>query len=95
MHCHALLACGRGFAVTGRGSRGGATAQGRVTETLPNAMYRVQLDSGHEIVAHVSGQQRLALVRILPGDRVNVEVSPLDTTRGRIVARLTASAGQQ
>jgi translation initiation factor IF-1 len=62
-------------------------------EALPNAMFRVLLDSGHEIVAHVAGQDRLSLVRVLPGDRVRVQVSPLDTTRGRIVQRLPSSMG--
>jgi translation initiation factor IF-1 len=85
---HALLACGRGDAVTGRGSRGGITTTGQVTEALPSAMFRVRLDNGHDIVAHVSGQDRLSLVRVLPGDRVSVQVSPIDTSRGRIVERL-------
>jgi translation initiation factor IF-1 len=91
MVCHALLAWNRGIAMTASGSRGVSSA-GRVTEALPNAMFRVQLDSGHEIVAHVSGRQRLALIRILPGDRVNVEISPLDITRGRITQRLSGVA---
>lgn len=56
-------------------------------ETRPNAMFKVKLDSGHEVLAHVSGKIRMAYIRILPGDRVKLEVSPYDLTRGRIVWR--------
>ena len=59
-------------------------AQGSVTETLPNAMFRVQLDNGHKILAHISGKMRMHFIRILPGDKVTVELSPYDLTRGRI-----------
>lgn len=62
--------------------------EGRVTEPLPNAMFRVELDSGHEVLAHISGKLRLNFIRILPGDRVRVELSPYDLTRGRITYRL-------
>lgn len=62
--------------------------EGKVTEPLPNAMFRVELDSGHEILAHISGKLRLNFIRILPGDRVRVELSPYDLTRGRITYRL-------
>jgi translation initiation factor IF-1 len=62
-------------------------AQGSVTETLPNAMFRVQLDNGHTILAHISGKMRMHFIRILPGDRVTVELSPYDLTRGRITYR--------
>ncbi|MDI3339764.1 MAG: translation initiation factor IF-1 [Sphaerobacter sp.] len=62
--------------------------EGRVTEPLPNAMFRVELDSGHEVLAHISGKLRLHFIRILPGDRVRVELSPYDLTRGRITYRL-------
>ena len=62
--------------------------EGRVTEPLPNAMFRVELDSGHEVLTHVSGKLRLNYIRILPGDRVRVELSPYDLTRGRITYRL-------
>lgn len=62
--------------------------EGTVTEALPNAMFRVQLDTGHEVLAHVSGRLRVNFIRILPGDRVRVELSPYDLTRGRITYRL-------
>lgn len=62
-------------------------AEGRVTEALPNAMFRVELENGHKVLAHVSGKIRLNFIRILPGDRVTVELSPYDLTRGRIVYR--------
>ena len=61
--------------------------QGSVLETLPNAMFRVQLDNGHKILAHISGKMRMHFIRILPGDKVAVELSPYDLTRGRIVYR--------
>jgi translation initiation factor IF-1 len=61
--------------------------QGSVTETLPNAMFRVKLDNGHVILAHISGKMRMHFIRILPGDKVTVEMSPYDLTRGRITYR--------
>jgi translation initiation factor IF-1 len=61
--------------------------EGKVIEPLPNAMFRVELESGHEVLAHISGKIRLNFIRILPGDRVRVELSPYDLTRGRIVYR--------
>jgi len=61
--------------------------QGAVTETLPNAMFRVQLEGGHRILAHISGKMRMHFIRILPGDKVTVELSPYDLTRGRITYR--------
>lgn len=60
---------------------------GEVVEPLPNAMFRVRLDNGHMILAHISGKMRMHYIRILPGDRVNVELSPYDLTRGRITYR--------
>ena len=60
---------------------------GVVEETLPNAMFRVKLTNGHVILAHVSGKIRMHYIRILPGDRVTVEISPYDLTRGRITFR--------
>lgn len=60
---------------------------GVVSESLPNTMFRVQLDQGHKVLAHASGKIRMHYVRILPGDRVRVELSPYDLTRGRIVYR--------
>ncbi len=62
-------------------------AQGTVVEALPNAQFRVRLDSGHEVLAHISGKIRMYYIRILLGDRVLVELSPYDLSRGRIVYR--------
>ena len=61
--------------------------EGTVVEPLPNAMFRVELENGHRVLAHVSGKMRMNFIRILPGDRVKVELSPYDLTRGRIVYR--------
>ena len=61
--------------------------EGVVVEALPNATFRVQMDSGHEVLAHASGKMRKFFIRILPGDRVKMELSPYDLTRGRIVYR--------
>jgi len=61
--------------------------EGRVIEPLPNAMFRVELDNGHRILAHISGKMRMHFIKILPGDKVTVELSPYDLTRGRIVYR--------
>src|SRR5438105_3728779 len=65
----------------------GIEVEGTVSENLPNAMFRVNLESGHEILAHVSGKIRMNFIKILPGDRVLVELSPYDLTRGRILYR--------
>jgi len=61
--------------------------EGKVVDTLPNAMFRVELDSGHTITAHISGKMRKHYIRILTGDRVRVEMTPYDLTKGRIVYR--------
>ncbi|MCD6216775.1 translation initiation factor IF-1 [bacterium] len=61
--------------------------EGKVIEALPNAMFRVELDNGHKVLAHISGKIRMHFIRILPGDRVKIELSPYDLTRGRIVYR--------
>jgi translation initiation factor IF-1 len=61
--------------------------EGLVVDTLPNAQFKVKLENGHEILAHVSGKIRMHYIRILPGDRVTVEISPYDLTRGRITFR--------
>jgi translation initiation factor IF-1 len=61
--------------------------EGSVIEPLPNAMFRVKLDNGHIVLAHISGKMRKFYIRILPGDRVTVELSPYDLTRGRITYR--------
>ena len=61
--------------------------EGTVIEPLPNAMFRVELENGHKVLAHISGKMRMHYIRILPGDRVRVELSPYDLTRGRVVYR--------
>ncbi|QEK11191.1 translation initiation factor IF-1 [Crassaminicella thermophila] len=61
--------------------------QGTVVEALPNAMFKVKLENGHELLAHISGKLRMNFIRILPGDTVTVELSPYDLTRGRITWR--------
>ncbi|HPC74639.1 MAG TPA: translation initiation factor IF-1 [Syntrophales bacterium] len=61
--------------------------EGTVVETLPNAMFRVELENGHRVLAHISGKMRMHFIKILPGDRVTVELSPYDLTRGRITYR--------
>ncbi len=61
--------------------------QAKVVEALPNAMFRVELENGHKVLAHVSGKMRMNFIRILPGDMVTVEMSPYDLSRGRIVLR--------
>ncbi|MBN2120112.1 MAG: translation initiation factor IF-1 [Candidatus Omnitrophica bacterium] len=62
--------------------------EGEVVETLPNAMFRVKIEEGHIVLAHVSGKMRMHFIRILPGDRVTLELSPYDLRRGRITRRL-------
>ncbi|MCM8900364.1 MAG: translation initiation factor [Clostridiales bacterium] len=62
--------------------------EGTVVEALPNAMFQVELENGHRVLAHLSGKLRMNFIRILPGDRVTVELSPYDLTRGRITWRL-------
>lgn len=62
--------------------------EGTVTESLPNAMFRVGLDNGHNVLAHISGKIRRNYIKILPGDRVKVELTPYDLTKGRITYRL-------
>jgi translation initiation factor IF-1 len=61
--------------------------EGKVIEPLPNAMFRVELENGHKVLAHVSGKMRMHFIKILPGDRVTLELSPYDLSRGRIVYR--------
>lgn len=62
--------------------------EGTVIEPLPNAMFRVELDNKHKVLAHISGKMRMHYIRILPGDRVKLELSPYDLTRGRITFRV-------
>ena len=61
--------------------------EGTVVETLPNAMFKVELENGHQVLAHISGKLRMNFIKILPGDRVTLEMSPYDLTRGRITWR--------
>jgi translation initiation factor IF-1 len=61
--------------------------EGTILEALPNAMFRVELDNGHKILAHISGKMRMHYIKILPGDKVKVEISPYDLSRGRITFR--------
>jgi len=61
--------------------------EGTILETLPNAMFRVELENGHRVLAHISGKMRMHFIKILPGDKVTVELSPYDLTRGRITYR--------
>jgi translation initiation factor IF-1 len=60
---------------------------GTILETLPNATFQVQLENGHKVLAHVSGKMRMHFIKILPGDKVTIEISPYDLSRGRIVYR--------
>lgn len=60
---------------------------GTIIETLPNASFRVELENGHKVLAHISGKMRMHFIKILPGDKVTVELSPYDLTRGRIIYR--------
>ena len=66
---------------------GAIEVEGRVVEPLPNAMFRVELENGHKVLAHISGKMRMHFIKILPGDKVTIELSPYDLTRGRIVYR--------
>jgi len=61
--------------------------EGTIIEALPNAMFRVELDNGHRVLAHVSGKMRMYFIRIVPGDKVKLELSPYDLTKGRIIYR--------
>lgn len=63
------------------------TVEGKVVEPLPNAMFRVELDNGHKVLAHISGKMRMHFIKILPGDKVTMELSPYDLSRGRITYR--------
>ncbi len=61
--------------------------EGKIIEALPNAMFQVELENGHKVLAHISGKLRMNFIRILPGDKVTIELSPYDLTRGRITWR--------
>lgn len=69
------------------GKKDAIRLQAKVLEALPNAMFRVELENGHHILAHVSGKMRMNFIRILPGDTVTIEMSPYDLNRGRIIMR--------
>ncbi len=71
----------------GKGKDDVIRMDGVVRETLPNAMFRVEIEGGHTVLGHVSGKMRMHYIRILPGDKVSLELSPYDLTRGRIVRR--------
>jgi len=73
----------------------GIRVEAEVLESLPNAMFRVKLENGHKILAHISGKMRMHFIRILPGDKVTVEISPYDLTKGRIVYRNDRERMQQ
>lgn len=65
----------------------GIQVEGTVIEPLPNAMFKVELENGHQVLAHISGKMRMHYIRILPGDKVLIELSPYDLTRGRVIYR--------
>ena len=65
----------------------GIEVEGKILETLPNATFKVELENGHEVLAHISGKMRMHYIKILPGDKVTLELSPYDLTRGRITER--------
>ncbi len=67
---------------------GSIEVEGKILESLPSAMFRVELDNGHKVLAHISGKMRMHYIRLLPGDKVKLELSPYDLTRGRITYRL-------
>jgi translation initiation factor IF-1 len=68
--------------------------EGTIIEPLPNAMFRVELDNGHKVLAHISGKMRMHYIKILPGDRVTIELSPYDLTRGRVTFRAKGGKGK-
>ena len=69
--------------------------EGTIIEPLPNAMFRVELENGHKVLAHISGKMRMHYIRILPGDQVTVELSPYDLTRGRVTFRSKGGKGKK
>ena len=78
---------GGGGVAKGLAKEEGIQVEGTVVEPLPNAMFRVELENGHKVLAHISGKMRMHFIKILPGDKVTVELSPYDLSRGRIVYR--------
>lgn len=90
MHSEPALACALFDSATGKfvmPKEDAIEVTGTVLETLPNAMFRVQLDNGHKVLAHISGKMRMHYIKILPGDKVKIELSPYDLARGRIIYR--------
>jgi len=69
--------------------------EGTIIEPLPNAMFQVELENGHKVLAHISGKMRMHYIKILPGDRVTVELSPYDLTRGRVTFRAKGGKGKK
>jgi translation initiation factor IF-1 len=69
--------------------------EGIIIEPLPNAMFRVELENGHKVLAHISGKMRMHYIKILPGDQVTVELSPYDLTRGRVTFRSKGGKGKK
>ena len=69
--------------------------EGTIVEPLPNAMFQVELDNGHRVLAHISGKMRMHYIKILPGDKVTVELSPYDLTRGRVTFRAKGGKGKK
>ena len=69
--------------------------EGTIVEPLPNAMFQVELDNGHKVLAHISGKMRMHYIKILPGDRVTLELSPYDLTRGRVTFRAKGGKGKR
>ncbi len=69
--------------------------EGTIVEPLPNAMFQVELDNGHRVLAHISGKMRMHYIKILPGDRVTVELSPYDLSRGRVTFRSKSGRGKR
>ena len=69
--------------------------EGTIVEPLPNAMFQVELDNGHKVLAHISGKMRMHYIKIRPGDRVTVELSPYDLTRGRVTFRAKGGKGKR
>ncbi len=69
--------------------------EGTIVEPLPNAMFRVELENGHKVLAHISGKMRMHYIKILPGDQVTVELSPYDLTRGRVTFRSKGGKGKK
>jgi translation initiation factor IF-1 len=84
MSCCFVPLCGEVYFL---GKENAIELEGTVKEPLPNAMFKVELENGHEVLAHISGKMRMHYIRILPGDKVTVELSPYDLTRGRITYR--------